>query len=56
MFFLANAPGVLEAVAEPVDVFAPLPRPEHAQQRKRKKYRRSKTGCLTCRVRKIKVN
>jgi hypothetical protein len=33
----------------------PTPRTE-AAQKKRPKYTRSKTGCLTCRVKKIKVN
>jgi hypothetical protein len=35
-------------------VVSPPPRPE-TTQRKRPKYTRSKTGCMTCRVKKIKV-
>ncbi|KAH7929898.1 hypothetical protein BV22DRAFT_1080190 [Leucogyrophana mollusca] len=38
-----------------VHVVAPPSRPE-TQQRKRPKYTRSKTGCLTCRVKKIKCD
>ncbi|KIJ67948.1 hypothetical protein HYDPIDRAFT_25403 [Hydnomerulius pinastri MD-312] len=38
-----------------VHVVAPQPRAE-PQQRKRPKYTRSKTGCLTCRVKKIKCD
>ncbi|KAI9572142.1 hypothetical protein HD554DRAFT_2067302 [Boletus coccyginus] len=38
-----------------VHVVAPQPRNE-PQQRKRPKYTRSKTGCLTCRVKKIKCD
>ncbi|KAF8135676.1 hypothetical protein EV363DRAFT_1581972 [Boletus edulis] len=38
-----------------VHVVAPQPRTE-SQQRKRPKYTRSKTGCLTCRVKKIKCD
>jgi hypothetical protein len=38
-----------------VHAVAPPPRPE-STQRKRPKYTRSKTGCLTCRVKKIKVS
>ncbi|KAG9316391.1 hypothetical protein JVU11DRAFT_2424 [Chiua virens] len=38
-----------------VHVVAPQPRSE-PQQRKRPKYTRSKTGCLTCRVKKIKCD
>ena len=39
----------------PLHVVSTLPKPEATQQRKRPKYTRSKTGCLTCRVKKIKV-
>ncbi|KII92890.1 hypothetical protein PLICRDRAFT_37687 [Plicaturopsis crispa FD-325 SS-3] len=39
----------------PVHVVAPPPRPE-TNQRKRPKYTRSKTGCLTCRIKKIKCD
>ncbi|KAK2464269.1 hypothetical protein APHAL10511_003726 [Amanita phalloides] len=37
-------------------VAPPPPKPEATQQRKRPKYTRSKTGCLTCRVKKIKCD
>ncbi|KAJ3880510.1 hypothetical protein F5051DRAFT_450666 [Lentinula edodes] len=37
-------------------VVAPQSRQETTQQRKRPKYTRSKTGCLTCRVKKIKCD
>ncbi|CCM01485.1 uncharacterized protein FIBRA_03539 [Fibroporia radiculosa] len=37
-------------------VVAPPPRPDPAAQRKRPKYTRSKTGCLTCRAKKIKCD
>ncbi|KAJ3748973.1 hypothetical protein DFH05DRAFT_1475023 [Lentinula detonsa] len=37
-------------------VAAPQSRQETTQQRKRPKYTRSKTGCLTCRVKKIKCD
>ncbi|KAF9482131.1 hypothetical protein BDN70DRAFT_875419 [Pholiota conissans] len=41
--------------ANPVHIIPPS-RPDVAQQRKRPKYTRSKTGCLTCRVKKIKCD
>ncbi|KAJ3829958.1 hypothetical protein F5880DRAFT_1459682, partial [Lentinula raphanica] len=37
-------------------VATPQTRQETSQQRKRPKYTRSKTGCLTCRVKKIKCD
>ncbi|KAF8894063.1 hypothetical protein BD779DRAFT_1505053 [Infundibulicybe gibba] len=39
-----------------VHVVSPPPRQETSTQRKRPKYTRSKTGCLTCRVKKIKCD
>lgn len=39
----------------PLHVVPSPPKSEAPQQRKRPKYTRSKTGCLTCRVKKIKV-
>ncbi|KAF4620758.1 hypothetical protein D9613_000405 [Agrocybe pediades] len=43
-------------VGSPVQIVSPPPRSDLAQQRKRPKYTRSKTGCLTCRVKKIKCD
>ena len=40
---------------DPVRILSQPARNEANQQRKRPKYTRSKTGCLTCRVKKIKV-
>lgn len=42
-------------VDNPISISPPQSRPEMAQ-RKRPKYTRSKTGCLTCRVKKIKCD
>ncbi|PPR05825.1 hypothetical protein CVT26_010105 [Gymnopilus dilepis] len=39
-----------------VHIVPPSSRPDLGQQRKRPKYTRSKTGCLTCRVKKIKCD
>lgn len=43
-------------VHHPVHVPPTSTRPEIAAQRKRPKYTRSKTGCMTCRVKKIKCD
>ncbi|KAF8628884.1 hypothetical protein AX15_003670 [Amanita polypyramis BW_CC] len=40
----------------PLHVVSPPAKSETTQQRKRPKYTRSKTGCLTCRVKKIKCD
>jgi len=40
----------------PLHVVSSPPKSEAPQQRKRPKYTRSKTGCLTCRVKKIKCD
>jgi len=41
---------------DPVRILSQPARTEASQQRKRPKYTRSKTGCLTCRVKKIKCD
>ncbi|KAN0111365.1 hypothetical protein V8E52_008640 [Russula decolorans] len=45
-----------QATGNPLDLAAPLPRAADTTQRRRPKYTRSKTGCMTCRQKKIKCD
>lgn len=54
-YMLAPTPIQHHHIPGAVQIVPAQPRPEQVVQRKRPKYTRSKTGCLTCRGKKIKV-